>query len=43
MNEYLPNLGGFGKILHRAGVHRGMILHVPFKQVGGDDDMIGNS
>lgn len=39
----LPNFGGFGKFLHRAGVQRGIILQVPFKQVGGADEMIGNS
>lgn len=41
--ESLPNLGGLGNVLHRAGVHRGIILHVPFKHVGGDEDVIGNS
>lgn len=40
---FLPNFGGFGKPLQRAGVQRGMMLQVPFKQVGGDDDIIGNS
>lgn len=40
---FSPNFGGFGKLLHRAGVQRGIMLHVPFKQVGGDEEVIGNS
>lgn len=43
MTNFLPNFGGFGKPLHRAGVQRGIILQVPFKQVGGCEDVIGNS
>lgn len=40
---YSPNFGGLGRLLQRAGVHRGMMLQVPLTHVGGCNDVIGNS
>lgn len=39
----IPNLGGFGKPLQRAGMQRGIVLQVPLLHVGGAIEDMGNS
>lgn len=39
----MPNFGARGSPLQRAGMQRGIMLHVPLLHVGGADDDIGNS
>lgn len=36
----IPNFGDLGIFLHFAGTHRGITVHVPLLQVGGDNDEI---